>query len=176
MGRSKKRITKTMVCTKCGKEKPRQNFYYHRQRKHYMSSCIECNSKQCRNYQNRVKSTAEGVLTLRTGQIYRTARIKNLPYDLSLGKHLRDLWRAQNGRCAYTGRPMTINGYQEKDPNALTIDRITPAKGYVVGNIALACSLANRAKQDMTSQEFLSFCNEVLTHKTATQTGRPGRN
>jgi len=88
--------------------------------------------------------------------------MKGIEYMPALTDFLRWLWKRQNGLCYYTNRQMELAGYHQMKPNAVTIDRVDPKKGYVAGNIVLCCSIVNRAKQDMDYQQFIDFCQEIL--------------
>lgn len=45
---------------------------------------------------------------------------------------------------------MVLGRYHPDNPS---LDRLIPSKGYVVGNIAVICKLANRIKNDATLDE-----------------------
>jgi len=47
-----------------------------------------------------------------------------------------------------------------------SIDKIIPSRGYVAGNVAIISKLANRIKQDATSEQILQVANWVAS-KTA---------
>ena len=65
-------------------------------------------------------------------------------------------------QCALTGRPLSWNKPQEYE-----YDHILPtARGGTacLDNLQILCTDANRAKNDMTDQEFLDLCKEVVLH------------
>lgn len=97
--------------------------------------------------------------------VVRSAKNKSIPADPvdTLKSHLLDLWERQGGKCFYTRAPMQFTGYPDLD--AMTVDRIEPAKGYVVGNIVLCRSLVNRSKQDMSWRDFVELCRVVLANE-----------
>ena len=80
-----------------------------------------------------------------------------------LGRHLVNLWDKHNHKCYYTGREMSLVGYHTDD-NAVTVDRLIPEKGYVEGNVVLCCGIANRVKQDLSIDQLIRFCQEIITH------------
>lgn len=47
---------------------------------------------------------------------------------------------------------MVLGEYHADNPS---LDRLIPSKGYVVGNIAVICKLANRIKNDATLDELM---------------------
>jgi len=154
---------KTKICTKCGVPKPLSGFYYHRTRKRYMSSCKECNKRASESYQKpKRRVDSDYVLMMRATSIRRKCKLKGIEFATDLTKLLRELWAEQQGRCYYTGRMMELSGYHENDPNAFTVDRFDPIKGYIKGNVVLCVSIVNRAKQDLSYDELLSLCEELL--------------
>lgn len=65
-------------------------------------------------------------------------------------------------QCALTGRPLSWN-----NPHTYEYDHILPvARGgnSSIDNLQLVCTDANRAKNDMTEEEFLDLCKEVVLH------------
>lgn len=69
--------------------------------------------------------------------------------------------------CRYFGMELRYGGPTEKDdrhlpPEAATLDRIIPHKGYIPGNVQVISCLANRMKQNATIEELLTFARAVL--------------
>jgi 5-methylcytosine-specific restriction endonuclease McrA len=65
-------------------------------------------------------------------------------------------------QCALTGRPLSWNKPQEYE-----YDHILPiARGGTacMDNLQIVCTDANRAKNDLTEEEFLDLCKEVVLH------------
>jgi len=65
-------------------------------------------------------------------------------------------------QCALTGRPLSWNNPQEYE-----YDHILPiARGGTacLDNLQIVCTDANRAKNDLTEEEFLDLCKEVVLH------------
>lgn len=52
--------------------------------------------------------------------------------------------------CPCCQAVMTYKGQIRNQPNAVTVDKILPERGYVVGNIQLLCRACNVAKGGMT--------------------------
>ena len=72
------------------------------------------------------------------------------------------LWQTQNGVCALTGWPMTMELANGVVPTNCSIDRIDSAQGYAVGNVQLVCRAANVAKSDLSADEFVKLCTAVV--------------
>ena len=87
------------------------------------------------------------------------ARKRGLPFKLSYDE-FKSLILSP---CAYTGieysNTLTVNGYQFKYNG---IDRIDPKNGYVVGNVVPCCININKAKSNLTIEDFYSLI--ITTH------------
>ena len=69
-------------------------------------------------------------------------------------EHLLDQLEKQDGKCVYTGFEMrTIYG-QGRSPLSLSVDRVDPRFGYIIGNVVLCTLRANTIKSDMNPTEF----------------------
>jgi len=83
------------------------------------------------------------------------ARKKGLPHDSR--KTLRDECLRQmvqtRGRCPYLYKRYQINNGVGGGDFSPTLDKKVPSKGYVVGNIEVISSRANRIKSDADSLE-----------------------
>jgi len=164
-----KLLNKTKICTKCEKDKKINEFYYHKIRKIYMSSCMECNSKICDTYQKtkRKEKDINFLFRERATGIKHDKKRKGVIVMDKLGDYIIELWSKQNGKCYYTGTQMDVTGYKNNNPIAVTVDRIIPALGYVENNIALCCSIVNRMKQDLTIDELKMWCSKLINCNTS---------
>lgn len=166
---------KTHVCLHCKKRKPTTEFY--RQRGPYLKSeCKKCSSAVCVAWQRKRRTgpfAYKQLLAERAADIrcrrsvsgkrpYRDGVRKRIKVMRGLREHLISLWEKQKGRCFYTHREMQVGGYHAGVRTAMTIDRKTPSKGYVAGNLVLCCSSVNRMKQEFTLKELLALCEELL--------------
>lgn len=65
-----------------------------------------------------------------------------------------------SGKCAYCGSsPNPVNG----------IDRVDSNLGYVEGNVVTACGPCNRAKRNMSLDEFKTWIVTVFNHMNAAE-------
>ena len=69
--------------------------------------------------------------------------------------YLYQLFKTQNGRCSLLGHEMST---ERKHPLCLSLDQIDPGQGYVRGNVQWVTWVANRAKGDMTQDDFYLMC------------------
>lgn len=78
-------------------------------------------------------------------------------------EYLFDLYKEQEGLCALTGWPMAINGNTNL---RLSLDRKDPSIGYLENNLQWTIFAANRAKGDLTQEDFIKLCGMVLERAT----------
>ena len=76
----------------------------------------------------------------------RTAKLLGLPFDIIL----EDIKNIPT-ECPVLGIPLFNNG--KNNPNAPSLDRFIPEKGYVKGNVAWISKRANLMKTNATIQE-----------------------
>lgn len=100
----------------------------------------------------------------------RTKRKGLCPVDLT-AEGLLALYHKQNGKCYYSGIEMIWNnygtGYGANAPNAMSLDRLDPAKGYTKNNVVLCTHAVNTMKLRLQEQEFYDTCKLIL--ETATK-------
>lgn len=44
----------------------------------------------------------------------------------------------------------------------VSIDRIDSDKGYTIDNVQLVCMAVNQMKSDLTNEELMYFCNNII--------------
>ena len=72
------------------------------------------------------------------------------------------LWQMQRGTCALTGWPLTMELAKGVVQTNCSIDRINSDMGYLVGNVQLVCRIANTAKTNLTTADFVALCRAVI--------------
>jgi hypothetical protein len=72
------------------------------------------------------------------------------------------MWRVQGGKCALTGRKMTVGAGSGSTGHEPSIDRIDSSGGYSIENVWLVTSSANYAKHKLSMGEFLKLCQKVI--------------
>lgn len=82
-----------------------------------------------------------------------------------------ELFLKQDGKCALTGKPITlVRGYKQslidrtKPQQTASLDRIDSTKGYTKDNVQWVKLKINRMKWDLDQQEFINMCKEVVEH------------
>jgi hypothetical protein len=97
------------------------------------------------------------------------ARRKAVPFEID-AEHLNRLWRAQKGRCFYTGWDLDSGALSKEErernlivtrPRLWALDCREPSKGYVRGNVVWAALLITAMKAGLPEQEFRKNCEAV---------------
>jgi len=168
------------ACTQCGAVRPLSGFYTTGKcvdgRPKYNSWCKRCIAEKQASYHHRtwgedsLKYTAfRRTRSVRSYLQYlraKAAQRRKFEEIISLDA-LELLWQAQQGRCALTGWPMTMELAAGTVPTNCSIDRIDSSGGYTVSNVQLVCRAANIAKSNLSTAEFVSLCRAVVEKKNA---------
>lgn len=146
----------------------------------YRLICIACENLK---YNERSERRA---FTEMLNRCRRRANEKGMEFDLKVSD-LEKIFAIQKGRCNYTGRPLTIKSsrnYDKKGGRAAmarnayhtlggaSVDRMDPSRGYVRDNIHLVSIHINFAKLDLTQEDFLALCHDVV-HVSQLRGGPP---
>ncbi len=146
-------------CLACKKVKPHSKEFFRRSNGYCLSCESETNAKHSR-------SSLEVVLSRRCRAAKTRARNKGVEFSLTPSS-LLTLLEHQKGKCFYTGKEMTLGGagnLTRAMPDAVSLDRICPDKGYVEGNIVLCCWAANYMKGDFSANDFKEWCKAVCDY------------
>lgn len=97
-------------------------------------------------------------------QISKAISNKASTFQRSMTFNYKDVYRKYGDHfpCALTGRPLNF-----KDPDTYEYDHILPtSRGgeNTLDNMQIVCPEVNRAKQNLTDQEFIDLCKEVVIH------------
>jgi hypothetical protein len=92
------------------------------------------------------------------------ARDKNLPFDLTVD-YLISIFPS-DFKCPVLGMTMEW-GDKSGRGSCPSIDRITPSKGYVTGNITWMSNRANSMKSDASPEELLMFVEYIRSSYVA---------
>lgn len=87
---------------------------------------------------------------------------KKVPFDLD-NQFLIDLWNKQEGKCPISGRSFDLeNSEYKSNPNAPSLDRIVPEKGYIKGNVRLVTWHVNMAISEFGEDALRLLCKDIL--------------
>lgn len=93
----------------------------------------------------------------------RTGRVHTLTV-----RELLDCWERQCGRCALTGKAMTLTVGHGVVRTNISVDRIDSKEGYTAQNVQLVCCIVNMMKSDLTDKEFVTYCQMVVRYAQGT--------
>lgn len=137
------------------------------------TQCKACDAAYAREFRKRNKNyTGTGkikdfpnkylasAISLRLHDAKQRSRKLEIPINVDK-KYLYDLFNEQEGKCVYTGQPLLVEPNQLQ---TLSLDKIDPSLGYTKGNVQWVSWAVNRAKGEMSHNEFLNMCR-VITEK-----------
>ena len=137
-------------------------------RDYLTSSCAECHRAQYHSSKERLFQTYSLDRKLRAA--FNGARIRARKANREFSLELSDLylmWNLQDGKCAITGRQMTYEHFCGRLSTNLSLDRINSSYGYSVENSQLVCSVANTIKSDLSMNELLLLCRDIIEYESA---------
>lgn len=122
--------------------------------------------RKCSEHKNK-----ERINTRIWSRIKYSAKKRNLEFNLGetseAKKYLYDLFLEQEGKCALSGVPIYFANTIEDDKHGVTtasLDRIDSGKGYIRDNIQWVHKDVNLMKLDHPVDEFLNWCNLVVSY------------
>lgn len=92
----------------------------------------------------------------------RNCKKSNVVFNLT-EEYLYKVFKNQEGLCALSGIPIQVDGNTNL---RLSIDRIDSDFGYIEGNIQWTIFATNRAKGDLTQDDFITMCSLVVERAT----------
>jgi len=175
-GKSYREIQKVLNCSKgtiayhCGNGQKEKNIKRAQKRRYLKSLDARTNNFQERKTSQsiEIKSSPRKLLQHKADDFQRE-RFK-VEGKTRLGKHCNKTFTYKDvlekfGEltiCYLTGREIDL-----KEPKTYNFDHITPvAKGgkNMLNNLGITCKEANQAKSDLTVDELLKLCKEILEH------------
>jgi len=149
------------LCSKCRAAFPlnAESFYRHAQRADgFHSWCKACCHEGNRGALSKAQASVEGRARALLYNCRKSAEKRGHVCDLT-PHSFREMWDAQGGLCAYTGREMTL---KPGLPDTMSIERIDSALGYFEDNCVLVCLAVNRMKSDLAPETFFEMCRDVV--------------
>lgn len=154
---SNKKINWNVVCLFCDKEYVSCSYSIQKN----VNGCRDCAKN---NIPKGSKSIywrgGEFVSSIFLSNVKRGARKRGIESSIEI-KDLDAIWKMQEGKCAYTGRELSLLG-----PNiTASLDRIDSSKGYVAYNVQFVHKTINIMKWSLPEEEFLQFVKEIYENK-----------
>ncbi|WP_153065849.1 hypothetical protein [Xanthomonas campestris] len=116
-------------------------------------------------YQARAYETSTGRARALHNSARQRARQRGQEFNLSLRRVLDGI---ESGKCERTGIAFEMKcGFvfetgRQANPRSPSIDRIDPFKPYSDDNVQIVCTWYNKAKEQLTDMEMLSFCESTV--------------
>jgi len=156
------------LCNTCGETDP-SKFYGVRK-----STCKECLKKKSRARYHQLSEEDKQVyitnakknfnqwvkdnpIQYRFVSAKNRAKYKGLEFNITL-EEIEKMWDAQDGKCFYTGEPMSTCG---ESSTTLSLDRVDSTLGYIEGNVVLCQWRVNKMKQNMSYKEFVELVHLI---------------
>ena len=77
-------------------------------------------------------------------------------------KYLEELFLTQNKKCALSGLDLEFAPhYRKLNDQNVSLDRIDPNKGYIIGNVQWVHKHINMMKWKLSQEEFIKLCSLV---------------
>lgn len=138
-------------CSKCHQVVDVNEFVLHRPEGKYPYRSSYCNVCRAKQLKVRLHSSIEVYLRDRLSRIKTRCTAKGMPFDLTY-EDLIALYRLQQGFCFYTD--VELNWHKKTTKrDRLSVDKIIPSLGYVMGNVVLCTHRANTVKADLELEE-----------------------
>lgn len=176
---------KSRICTKCGKEKPLEEFSRNKNGKYGRRAfCKECEhaiqnspeklarrnelrKKKRENEEYRLACNLKDKETRHSNEdsikkaILRTAKArakkKGIIFDITIDDfNLPD-------KCPLLGIPLAVN-YDTSSDNSYSLDKIIPELGYVKGNVWIISNKANAIKSNASLEELQLLVKNLETY------------
>ena len=176
---------KSRICTKCGKEKPLEEFSRNKQGKYGRRAfCKECEHKiqnsperlarrnelrklRMENDEYRLARNLKDVETRHNNEdsikkaLIRAAKArakkKGIPFDITIEDFILP------EKCPLLEIPLTV-GYGSSQENSYSLDKIIPDLGYVKGNVWVISNKANMIKNNASLEELKLLVKNLETH------------
>lgn len=146
-------------CSTCNIIKNINYFYSKPQRiSQLMPFCKKC------SYQKKKKHNSKNHFKYICWKIKAKCKKKNITYNLT-DKYLEDMYKNQGCKCALTNISFQSFENTSISPYTLSIDRIIPSAGYIVGNVRLVLYAINCALNEWGEDVFKTLCKAYLENK-----------
>ena len=139
-------------CSECSGVKPIKKFQEIRDRSpkpYRLSICYDCKNEETRKTQ---AADPKKYLNTRWSRLKQSSARDGIVFSVRR-EHLLRLYEMQDGKCFYTDLPLSLDGLGRKNSLTLSVDKIEPQHGYVLGNIVLCAFRVNVMKNDVTLDE-----------------------
>lgn len=141
----------SVTCSKCLEKVEYTDLPLQRRNRHpyRLSYCQNCRSRQIKNV---LVSSFDSWLSQKYSTLRSRAKQNSHLFTISEGD-LSRIYDKQQGLCFYTDVELGVATGKGWSGNALSLDKVVPEKGYVLGNVVLCTRRANTIKSDISLSE-----------------------
>jgi predicted transcriptional regulator len=156
-------------CRVCQNILPLSEFIYFKNNTKYKFDV--CSSSKCRNktyynkrrinFERAVKKDIDILLHYKYIGLKNKSKRDNIIFNIS-ELEFKSQFYSQNEKCFYTDEKMKIEFSAQSHKNGadretLSIDKIIPSEGYVLGNVVFCCNKINFVKRDLSLAEIKQY-------------------
>lgn len=136
-------------CSRCDKIKDISEFQHGRKGQKYEYKFSYCNyCRRTQTYRN-MNSTVEKYLKNNYNRSKRRAKVNNIKFEISWEEYIKQ-YEKQKGKCFYTDQIMSWGVGSGLKSDSVSLDKIIPDKGYVLGNCVFCSRRINSIKLDVS--------------------------
>jgi hypothetical protein len=151
-----------MTCSCCKEEKDLSNYSKRKYLTYYawVKECRICENK--RQNKRAHERKVEGGFEREIKEIYRSMKNNCEKRKVKINitqEYMLELYKKQNGICAYTGRKMNV---ETNSMNKMSLDRIDSSKDYEEGNVVWCIWASNNMKQDLSLPDCIELMSEMI--------------
>ena len=149
---------RTVSCKYC-----ERNFTTAKKHQVYCFRCIESTPEHIRR-----RFIIKDRLSALANMAKSRAKKKELDYNLT-SDYLVELWNDQEGSCALSGRKFELGKaekFRQVHPDAPSVDRIVPSKGYTQGNIRFLTYHCNVCVNEYGDEALIKLMNDIINRRS----------
>lgn len=151
-------------CLRCREVKLIDDFAIKGKNGQKNSSCKMCENVRLSEIRSLIKQDPQRYCKSLVAQLRHRSAAQSVPFDLD-GAQLYWQWTVQDGCCYYTGDKLYLSSRDGRGgrPHLAfpSVDRLNPEAGYVKENVVWCRWDVNRAKSNLTRDEFISLCSRI---------------
>lgn len=135
------------------------NFQFGRKNQQYEYRFAYCNLCRKKQSQDNLNNDINKFLSNNFNKLKLRCKKDKIFIDLTKIEFINQ-YNKQNGLCFYSDEEMVCQAGKGKNRNSLSIDKIIPEKGYIVGNFVFCINKINTCKNDLSLEEIEKWMPE----------------
>ena len=160
-------------CIACKQILPEQNFYSYwcksRNKSRVRARCKTCEQPLRTSQKKSYQPLHYRDLNSRLKNLVTKAKNRSKQVSPTLSwEYLLGLWLKQEGKCKYSGLPLS---FEANHPDTVSLDRIDSSLGYTEGNLQLVSATVNKIKLNLDEVTFLRYSELIANNLSKTTQG-----